>query len=183
MYICLIQMDEISKNMARIILIFCIALTIISCDQNKGISSIHQENWENRTIDFKLNDSLILGNTYLSVYSQIYSQSEHRTQDLTVTVSMRNINLRDTVYVFKATYFDTHGKEIRSYLINPIFLAPMETAEIVIDEVDKEGGTGANFLFDWKVAKNANEPFFEAVMISTSGQQGLSFTTNGKRIK
>lgn len=168
--------------MARIILILCIALTINSCDQKKGISSIHQENWENRTIDFKLNDSLISGSTYLSVYSQIYSRSEHRTQDLTVTVSMRNINLTDTVYVFKATYFDTHGKEIRSYLKKPIFLGPMETAEIVIDEIDKEGGTGANFLFDWKVGKNANEPFFEGVMISTSGQQGLSFTTQGKRI-
>ncbi|MBE0424101.1 MAG: DUF3124 domain-containing protein [Lutibacter sp.] len=168
--------------MARIILMLCITLTINSCNQKKGISSIHQENWENRTIDFTLNDSLMSGNTYLSVYSQIYSQSEHRTQNLTATVSMRNINLTDTVYVFKATYFDTHGKEIRFYLKKPIFLAPMETAEIVIDEVDKEGGTGANFLFGWKVKKNANEPYFEAVMISTSGQQGLSFTTQGRRI-
>lgn len=168
--------------MARIILLLCIALTINSCDQKKGISSIHQENWENRTFDYQLNDSLTSGNTYLAVYSQIYSQSEHRTQNLTVTVSMRNINLTDTVYVFKATYFDTHGKEIRSYLQKPIFLAPMETAEIVIDEIDKEGGTGANFLFDWKVGRNANEPFFEAVMISTSGQQGLSFLTQGRRI-
>ena len=168
--------------MTRIILLLFLGFTINSCDQKKGISSIHQENWEKRTIDFNLNDSLISGNTYLAVYSQIYSQSEHRTQDLTVTVSMRNINLTDTVYVFKAIYFDTHGKEIRSYLKKPIFLAPMETAEIIIDEIDKEGGTGANFLFDWKVAKNANEPFFEGVMISTSGQQGLSFTTQGRRI-
>lgn len=169
--------------MARIILILFIALTINSCDQKKGISSIHQENWENRTIDFKQNDSLTAGSTYLAVYSQIYSRSEHRTQDLTVTVSMRNINLTDTVYVVKARYFDTNGKEIRSYIKKPIFLAPMETAEIVIDEIDKEGGTGANFLFDWKIGKNANEPFFEGVMISTSGQQGLSFTTQGKRIE
>ena len=58
----------------------------------------------------------------------------------------------------------------------------METAEIVIDEIDKEGGTGANFLFEWKVTKNTNEPFFEGIMISTSGQQGLSFTTQGRRI-
>lgn len=168
--------------MARIILLLILTLTINSCEQKKVISSIHQENWENRTIDFKPNDSLISGNTYLAVYSQIYSQSEHRTQDLTVTVSMRNINLTDTVYVFKAIYFDTQGKEIRSYLKNPIFLAPMETAEIVIDEIDKEGGTGANFLFEWKVTKNTNEPFFEGIMISTSGQQGLSFTTQGRRI-
>lgn len=158
------------------------ALTINSCGQKKGMSSVHQENWENRVVDFKLNDSLTSGNTYLAVYSQIYSQSEHRTHDLTATVSMRNINLTDTVYVLMARYFDTKGSEIRSYLKKPIYLGPMETVEIVIDEIDKEGGTGANFLFDWKAGKNANEPFFEAVMISTSGQQGLSFTTQGKRI-
>lgn len=168
--------------MVRIILMLFTALAINSCDNKKEISSIHQENWEKRTIGFKLNDSLTSGSTYLAVYSEIYSQSQHRTQNLTVTVSMRNINLRDTVYVFKATYFDTKGKEIRSYLKKPIFLGPMETVEIIIDEIDKEGGTGANFLFDWKVGRNANEPFFEGVMISTSGQQGLSFSTQGRRI-
>ena len=58
----------------------------------------------------------------------------------------------------------------------------METVEIVIDENDKEGGTGANFHFDWRIKPLSNEPLFEAVMISSFGQ-GLSFTTQGKRIK
>jgi len=59
----------------------------------------------------------------------------------------------------------------------------METVEIVIDEKDQEGGTGANFLFDWSIKPNSHEPYFEGVMISTSGQQGLSFTTEGKRVE
>lgn len=59
----------------------------------------------------------------------------------------------------------------------------METVEIVIDESDKEGGTGANFLFKWSISPNSSEPFFESVMLSTSGQQGISFTTRGKAIK
>ena len=58
----------------------------------------------------------------------------------------------------------------------------METVEIVIDQDDNEGGTGANFIFDWKIKPDTNEPLFEAVMISTYGQQGLSFTTTGIRL-
>ena len=58
----------------------------------------------------------------------------------------------------------------------------METVEIVIDESDKEGGTGANFLFNWSIKPNSTEPFFESVMLSTSGQQGISFTTQGKTV-
>lgn len=93
------------------------------------------------------------------------------------------MNVSDTIYIEKAAYFDTKGKLIRNYFNKPIFLAPMETVEIVIDEADREGGTGANFHFDWKIPGEASEPFFEGVMISTSGQQGLSFTTQGRRIK
>jgi hypothetical protein len=91
--------------------------------------------------------------------------------------------LLDTVYIDKAMYFDTRGRSIRTYFDRTIFIAPMETVEIVIAERDKEGGTGANFLFNWKIKPTSSEPLFESVMISTSGQQGLSFTTQGKRIK
>lgn len=96
---------------------------------------------------------------------------------------MRNTSLKDTVYIDKAEYFDTKGTPIRIYFEQTIFIAPMETVEIVIDEIDREGGTGANFLFDWKIKPASSEPLFEGVMISTSGQQGLSFTTQGQRVK
>ena len=161
---------------------FCITLLILSCQEEKEYSSINPVNWEKRTITPSVADSMTVGSTYLSVYSQIYSQTEHLTHDLTATVSMRNINREDTVYLTNAQYFDTKGNLIRTYFNRTIYIAPMETIEIVIDENDKEGGTGANFLFDWKTAVGVQEPFFEAVMISTSGQQGLSFATQGKRL-
>lgn len=154
-------------------------LLLSSCTKKAEISSISPTNWEARTIDGPLSDSLSFGKTYLSIYSQIYSLTEHRTHDLTATVSMRNTSTVDTVYVLSATYYDTKGEALRSYFSSPIFLLPMETVEIVIDEEDKTGGTGANFLFEWKVEPLADPPFFEGVMISTSGQQGLSFTTQG----
>ena len=161
-----------------------ILILLITCCENKEeVSSINPENWNKRTINYKLNDSLLSGTTYLSVYSQIYGISEHRTHDLTVTISMKNTDRFDTVFILKADYFNTKGDLIRTYFRKPIFLCPLETVEIVIDEVDKEGGTGANFLFDWKMKSESSEPYFESVMISTSGQQGLSIATHGIKIK
>ena len=97
--------------------------------------------------------------------------------------SMRNTSDSDTIFLLKAEYFDTHGKSIRTYFNKPIYLAPMETTEIIIDEADIEGGTGSNFIIEWKIPENCPEPLFEGVMNSTMGQQGLSFTTQSKRIK
>jgi 5,10-methenyltetrahydromethanopterin hydrogenase len=79
----------------------------------------------------------------------------------------------------KADYINTIGENIRQYIKKPIYLKPLETIEIVINEQDIEGGSGANFIFDWTMKNEKNPPLFEAVMISTYGQQGLSFTTRG----
>ena len=155
----------------------------IACNEEKDWSSLDAINWEKRKADNMLNDSLVNGSTYLSVYSEIYSLSEHLTHNLTSTISIRNTSKTDSIYITKAEYFNTHGESIRSYFKSPIYLNPLETVSIVIDEKDKEGGVGANFIFDWKIKKATPEPLFEGVMISTSGSQGLSFTTQGQRIQ
>ncbi len=166
------------KQFRPILLLIACALTS-SCELKKEMSSVNPTNWDKRAADISQLNNLESGKTYLSVYSQIYSRNEHRTHDLTVIISMRNLNPADTIYIKKAEYFDSQGASIRSYFDKPIYLAPMETAEIIIDESDKTGGPGANFLFDWGVKSTSNSPLFEAIMISTSGQQGLSFTTQG----
>lgn len=158
------------------IVVFC------SCeDTEKELSSVNPVNWEKRAIKINTNDSLIYGETYLSNYSQIYSYTEHLTHDLTSTISMRNTSVTDTIYMISAKYFDTHGKLIRTYFEKSIYIAPMETVAIVIDEVDQEGGTGANFLFDWAIKPTTTEPIFEGVQLSTAGR--ISFTTHGVRLK
>lgn len=169
--------------MKQLIFLLPLIMLLQACEEGSEVSSVDPVNWNRRTVKWTLNDTLSFGATYLSIYSQIYSFTEHRTHDLTATVSMRNTNRSDTIYINKAEYFDTKGSSIRNYFDQPIFIRPMETVEIVIDEIDQEGGTGANFLFDWSIPADANEPLFEGVMISTSGQQGLSFTTQGKRIE
>ena len=174
---------DLKPLLMKPILIFTVlGLTFVACTLKKEMSSVNPVNWEKRTVDNSLPDSLIRGTSYLAVYSHVYSNTEHRTHDLTVTVSMRNTNRSDTIYIDKAEYFDTQGKSIRTYFDKTIFVAPMETVEIVIDERDDAGGSGANFLFNWRIHSEENEPLFDGVMISTSGQQGLSFATKGHRI-
>ncbi len=169
--------------MKRNLVLILIIASIISCNEQKEISSTNPENWSKRMIDINQKDSLEFGKSYLSIYSQIYSLSEHQTHSLTAMVSLRNISDLDTIYILKAEYFDTHGKSVRRYFDKPIFLAPMETTHIIIDEIDTTGGTGSNFLFEWKIPKNCPEPLFEGIMNSMMGQQGLSFTTHAIRIK
>ncbi len=160
-----------------------LVILLLSCNESKEMSSINPENWSKRKVSLKADDSLEYGKSYLSIYSQIYSLSQHKTHNLTAMVSLRNVSDLDSIYILKAEYFDTHGVSIRKYFDYPIFLAPMETTEIIIDEIDISGGTGANFIFEWKIPKNCPEPLFEGIMSSTMGQQGLSFTTHAKRIK
>ena len=169
--------------MKRNLVLILIIVSLISCNEQKEISSTNPENWSKRMIDISQKDSLEFGKSYLSIYSQIYSLSEHQTHSLTAMVSLRNISDLDTIYILKAEYYDTHGKSVRRYFDKPIFLAPMETTHIIIDEIDKTGGTGSNFLFEWKIPKNCPEPLFEGIMNSMMGQQGLSFTTHAIRIK
>lgn len=170
---------------ANYALLTVLVLTICSCSETQKkseLESIAPIDWSEKVTSLPVNDSLIYGKSYLSVYSQIYSYTAHTSLDLTATVSIRNTSSSDPVYLLKADYFDTHGNPIHSYVDKAIALKEMETLEVVIAEFDKAGGTGANFIFEWATATNVSEPVFEAVMISTYGQQGLSFTTQGKRI-
>lgn len=158
-------------------------MLISACNEKTEISSTNPKNWSKRAIELSTKDSLEFGKSYLSVYSQIYSITEHKTHNLTSMISMRNTSESDTIFLLRAEYYDTYGKSVRKYFDSPIYLAPMETSEIIIDEVDISGGTGSNFIFEWKIPKNCPEPLFEGIMSSTKGQQGLSFTTQAKRIK
>ena len=140
---------------------------------------VKQADWESKQTEVEDFSGYFQGKTYLPVYSHIYHIHEHRTFDLTITVSLRNVSITDTVYILEADYYNTVGDNIRQYVKKPVYLCPLETLEIVIEEQDTEGGSGANFIFHWATKNEKNPPLFESVMISTNGQQGLSFSTRG----
>ena len=150
-----------------------------ACGTETDKYPIQKVDWESRVTEKDNFDAFYKSKTYLPVYSHIYHIHEHRTFDLTVTVSIRNVSISDTLYIKKSDYFNTVGENIRQYIKKPIYVKPLETLEIIIGEQDIAGGSGANFVFDWMMKNDKNPPLFEAVMISTYGQQGLSFTTRG----
>lgn len=166
------------------LMLFVVGLLSLNCtSEKKGQLPPPKLDWSRKTTSLPLPDSLTYGKSYLSVYSQIYSFTEHTALDLTATVSIRNTSELDAMYLLKAKYYDTEGNLIQSYVEEPIAVKPVETLEIVIAEVDKKGGTGGNFIFEWATLPSTSAPIFEAVMISTYGQQGLSFMTKGTYIK
>ena len=168
--------------MRYIFSIITICLLIYSCGEEKVEPISQSVNKEDRKANISPSDSLIHGKSYLPVYSKIYHHKVQETVDLTITVSLKNISPKDSIYIIKADLFDTSGDAVRSFLEYPVFLKPLETVEVVIEELDELGGTGGNFIIEWAVKDEKNPPLFEAVMISTLGQQGISFTSRAVRI-
>ena len=121
---------------------------------------------------------------YIPIYSSIYSKTKDVQFNLTATLSIRNTSLYDTLYLDAIDYYDTEGKLVRAYLKEQQTLAlhPLQSIEYVIEEKDIAGGTGANFIIEWAAISSQVKPVFQGVMISTNGQQGISFLTEGVSI-
>jgi hypothetical protein len=156
---------------------------IAGCQVKEEQVEVKTENWAKHRAEINATDTLTHGKSYLSVYSQIYGFTENQKNSVTATVSMRNVSEADTVYILNAVFYNTEGTKIRSYFEFPISIVPMETIQIIIPHEDNEGGTGSNFLFEWKTPADCPEPLFEGVMCSMQGTQGFSFATQAVRTK
>lgn len=120
--------------------------------------------------------------TYVAIYSEIYNKTKDSRFNLTATLSLRNTSFVHSIYISAVDYYNSAGERIKVFLENPIELKPLQSIEYVIEEKDKSGGTGANFIITWAADSPAAEPMFEGIMISTNGQQGISFTSTGVSI-
>lgn len=170
--------------MLKKIIFVCSLLVLISCGSKKEEMDIESINWESRAAkNLPSDSSAVSGSTYLSIYSEIYSQNEHNVRGLTVTVSIRNTSESAKCYLKRAECFNSDGTTANNYFKKPVYLNPLETLEIIIDEDDPIGGSGGNFIFDWITEPGQPAPIFEAVMISTASQLGISFVTQGIKIK
>jgi len=118
---------------------------------------------------------------YVPSYSHIYYHGGAPFL-LETTLSIRNIDLDQPVYLKSIEYYDTEGKLVKSYLDQTIKLAPLQTIEYVIQERDVSGGSGANFLVEWMAESEIDKPLFETVMVGTSGSRGISFVGTGIEI-
>ncbi|MFH1102190.1 MAG: DUF3124 domain-containing protein [Pseudomonadota bacterium] len=117
---------------------------------------------------------------YVPAYSHIYSGDREIPFLLAVTLSIRNIDPKGSIHITLVDYYDTQGKLLKKYLENPVSLDPLGSIRYVIAERDKAGGSGANFMVEWKSEKKVNPPIVECIMIGTQSQQGVSFTSRGR---
>ncbi|QDT43923.1 hypothetical protein Pan241w_40270 [Gimesia alba] len=121
------------------------------------------------------------GSTYVPCYSHIYYHGGSPLL-LETTLSIRNIDPNQSIYLDKIDYFDTDGKQVESFLDSTIKLEPFQTIDFLVEERDSSGGAGANFLVNWFSEQGAERPLMETVMIGTSGSRAIAFSRTGIEI-
>lgn len=119
---------------------------------------------------------------YVPAYSHIYAGDREMPVLLTVTLSIRNTDPKSAMTITKVVYYGTHGEILKNYLVEPFTLAPFGSTRFVIPQKDKSGGSGANFVVEWKSLEPVNQPIVESIMIGAEGQLGISFTSRGQVI-
>jgi hypothetical protein len=80
-------------------------------------------------------------------------------------------------------YYGSSGELIREYLNTPSELGPLATVEFVVQQLDRAGGPGANFLVQGTPEACTYESLIEGVMIGHCGNVAYSFTSAGRTIK
>lgn len=165
------------------LLVLSIVILLVSClDNNPNLNNRGEDKLEAHLQYTDQSIQHYRDTSYIPIYSDIYSNSRFYSVLLTATLSIRSTSVKDTTYINSIEYYNTRGELVNSYIDKTLVLGPMETVDYVIDREDNTGGTGANFLVSWGAKRNT-KPLFQAVMISTVGQHGLSFVVDGVSLK
>jgi hypothetical protein len=169
------------KNLPYLFLLF----SLISCKNQPESNSLSDvpEKTLNRSKAYDTTAFNYFESLYIPVYSEIYHLDGTRQMLLTVTLSIRNTSQTDTIAITRSDYFDSEGNKLRVYIDSAILLYPLQSKSFIVEYAEKEGGAGASFIVDWVARKNESQALVQAVMIGTSGQQGISFVTEAKVIK
>ena len=123
---------------------------------------------------------------YVPAYSQIYSMytsSNETITNLSVTLSIRNTDLDNSIIVRSVKFYDDDGSFIKDYISEPFKLAPMASVAYKIDKEDTSGGIGANFIVEWGAEEEVHEPYIEAIMIGAQASLGFAWRSTGYVLK
>ena len=144
--------------------------------------SYQAPNFDDYQVTIESLDSLPLhGLFYVPVYSHIYYQNG-APYTLETTLSIRNVDPDQKLYLNTVDYFDTTGKLVKQYLDRTIKLDPLQTIEFLVERRDTSGGSGANFLVEWMADSEVDQPLVEAVMVGAAGTQGICFSRKGVEV-
>lgn len=179
--------------MQRIILILVLGIVWGGCTSEQEAPSTKEQSGsvieqKNSTgsilkqdpVVFERKNSSVGQLVYVPVYSHIYQQNRQKTFNLTTTLSIRNADPYRSFTITEVAYYDSKGKLIQQYVDSTEQIRPLASTSYVIEEADLRGGVGANFLVRWHSQSPIYPPVIEAVNISTSQQQGISFLSVGR---
>ncbi|WP_419768233.1 DUF3124 domain-containing protein [Arcobacter sp.] len=119
---------------------------------------------------------------YVPVYSHVYT-SDEKYELMGITLSVRNTDFKQNMWIKKISYYSTQGELLESYVSKSHELNPMASIDFVVDLNDIRGGSGANFIVEWEGSKTLSNPIIQAVMVNNSGNKAFSFITNGENLK
>jgi len=120
---------------------------------------------------------------YIPAYSHIYHGNKETPLLLSVTLSIRNIDLNSPITITKVDYYETEGGLVKQYISSPLPLGPLGSERFIVPQRDNTGGSGANFIVTWESDTATNPPIIESVMIGTQSQLGISFTSRGQALQ
>lgn len=124
---------------------------------------------------------IVSGQTiYVPAYAQLFFGSQSSSVDLAVTLAIHNTDTRHPIIIRAVNYYDTTGTLIRSFVTAPVQLDPLATTGFIVEDADRSGGWGANFIVEWVAQDPVYEPIVEAIMVSTTGRQGISLLSVGR---
>lgn len=125
---------------------------------------------------------------YLPIYSHVWhgdlkDRGYPLKSPFSALVSIRNADLKNTIRVLSARYFDTGGKQLHEYISAAKTIPPMGTYELYVERKESAGGSGANFVILWEAGTPTNLPVVEAVHTDIQGNHTLSFITTARAIR
>lgn len=164
------------------ILVSFLVIIFTSCQENKFKLQYDHQNVlyidKSALPEMEIDESV-----YVPAYSDLYYESQEKKTFFTVILSLRNISFTDTLYFTHIDYYSSHGKLLRQYIDQVLVLRPMESMEYIVEESEKEGGTGANFVVRYTANANLkNHPFIESIMMGNLDNYRFAFTSPGVRI-
>jgi hypothetical protein len=118
---------------------------------------------------------------YVPVYSQVFFGDRPQAFNLSVTLSLRNVDQTHPLDIISVRYLDEKGKLVREYAPPVLTLAPLASARFYVKESDSAAGSEAGFLVRWQAAgQKVAPPIIDGLMVGASFGQGLSFTASGR---
>ena len=168
--------------MNKLILTTVLISLLLGCQEKKF--KLHYDHTDVMYIDkSSLPDLDIHEDVYVSAYSDLYYENQSVKTYFTVILSLRNISFTDTIYFNNIDYYSSEGKLLRKYIDNVLMLRPMESMEYIVQESEREGGTGANFIVSYAAKSNLkNHPHIETIMMGNLDNYRFAFTSRGVRI-